>query len=238
MEIRKRLHGEPLLRLNLQQFAEPAGGGEGGTGGNDTSAGGDNAGNDPTGGANNDQNAGGDDGNKGVDDAATLAAQIEKLKADLAKQKTALDAATKEAGDYRKQLKAKMTQEEIDAANKKEAEEKAAQELEELRKKVARAESTKAVMSKLSIDEETAGSIAECMAGCEDIDNALLLIQKVWEAKEKKLRQEFGKIPGPGTGGGSEDKETQAAIELAKELGKRRAASAESVRSQLGGLVR
>lgn len=182
----------------------------------------------------------GNEGNEGGADAQKkLEAQLEQLKADMAKQKAALDAATKEAGDYRKQLRAKQTQEEIDAANKKEAEEKAAKELEDLRKEVARAKSTKSVMSKLTVDEETAGKIAECLTGCENIDAALLEIQKVWAAKEKALRLEFGKIPGPGAGGnGGEDAEEQKAIELAKKLGRERAGSTKSISESLSGYMR
>ena len=184
--------------------------------------------------------AGAENGNQGVNDSetATLLAQIEQMKADMARQKKALDDATKEAGDYRKQLKAKMTQAEIDEANKKEAEEKQAARLAELEKEVARTRSSKSVMAKLGVDEDTAGKIAECLIGCEDIDNALLLIQKTWEAREKALKLEYGKIPGPGAGGGTEDKEMQQALELAKELGQRKAKTSESVRDQLKGLVR
>ena len=196
-------------------------------------------------GAGGGENPAGDDENKGSDesgnesDAKALTAQLEQLKADLARQKAALDKATKEAGDARKALKAKMTQEEIDAANKKEAEEKAAQELEELRKKVAKSENTKSVMSKLSVDEDTAGKIAECMVGCEDIGNALLLIQKAWESKEKALKLEYGKIPGPGAGGSNdEDAEEKAAIELARKLGRARADSNKSVADGLKGYMR
>lgn len=190
-------------------------------------------GNDPAG---NEPNAGGDAGN-GLD-AKELTAQLEQMKAELAKNKAALDKATKEAGDARKALKAKMTQEEIDAANKKEAEDRAAQELEELRREVSRAKSTKSVMSKLGVDEDTAGSIAECLTGCEDIENALLLIRKTWEAREKALKIEYGKVTAPGAGSSSEDKETQEAIRIAKELGQRRARSSESVLKNLGGIVR
>lgn len=206
-------------------------------------AGGENAGGDSGAGA--DGGAGdnadgdqGDQGGQGGDDAKALLAQIEQMKADMAKQKAALDKATREAGDARKALKAKMTQEEIDAANKKEAEEAAANRLAELEREVARAKSTKSVMAKLGVDEDSAGKIAECLAGCDDVDNALLLIQKQWEAKEKALRLEFGKIPGPGAGGSSEDKEMQEAIALAKELGQRRAQTSSTVRDQLKGLVR
>lgn len=176
---------------------------------------------------------------KGENDAAGLAAQLEQLKADMAKQKEALDKATSEAAKYRKELRTKQTQEEIDAANKKEQEEKAAQELEELRKKVSKAENTKAVMGKLSVDEETAGKIAESLIGCENVENALLLIKQAWDAKEKALKLEYGKIPGPGAGGSNaEDAEEQAAIEIAKRLGKARAESDKSVADGLKGYMR
>lgn len=229
METRK-----PLLPLNLQLFAE---GGDAGTG---TDA---PAGNDPIGGAGGETPVGNgqDSQDNGGDasDAKNLAAQLEQLKADMAKQKAALDAATKEAGDYRKALRAKQTQEEIDAETKKEAEEKTARELEELRRKVAKAESTKSVMAKLSVDEDTAGKIAESLVGCDNIENALLLIQKTWAAKEKALRLEFGKIPGPGTGGSNEENaEENAAIEMAKRLGRDRAASNKSITDGLKGYIR
>lgn len=218
-----------LLPLNLQFFAEPGG-----------EPSGDPAGDDQNGGGAGGENGGAPDGGQKQQGAETkdLLAQIEQMKADMAKQKEALDKATKEAAGYKRDLRAKQTQEEIDAANKAEAEEKAAARLAELEKEVARAKSTKSVMAKLGVDEDAAGSIAECLAGCEDVDNALLLIQKAWDAKEKALRLEFGKIPGPGAGGGSEDKEMQAAMALAKELGQRRAQSTTSVRDQLKGLVR
>lgn len=217
------------MRLNLQQFAEPAPGGEPGDGG---AAGAE----EQTGGSAEAGN--GTEENK-VNDTKALEAMIEQLKADMAKQKAALDSATSEAGKYRKELRARQTQEEIDAANKREAEEKAAKELEDLRREVSRAKSTKSVMSKLSVDEDTAGKIAECMTGCEDVDNALLLIQKAWEAREKALRLEFGRIPGPGVGGaGGEDDEERAAIERAKKLGRERAEADRSVTEGLKGYIR
>ena len=220
-----------FLPLNLQLFAE-----EGGDGGANPAE------NNPADAGQNNDGNGGENNNGGIDPAA----QIEQLKADLAKMKNALDKATHEAGDNKKalneaqkQLKAKMTQEEIDAANKKEAEEKRDKELEDLRKKVAKAENTKSVMGKLSVDEETAGKIAESMIGCENIENALLLIQQAWTVKEKALRIEFGKIPGPGQGGSSEeDAEEKAAIELAKRLGRERADTNKSVTEGLKGYIR
>ena len=209
------------------------GGGAGGAEGNPAGA-------EPGANAGGENNPAGNDGDKGNElDAKSLAAQLEQMKADMAKQKAALDAATKEAAGYKRDLRAKQTQEEIDAANKKEAEEKQAARLQELEREVARAKSTKSVMAKLSVDEEAAGKIAECLAGCEDVDNALLLIQKSWEAKEKALRIEFGKIPGPGAGGSSEeDAAEKAAIEIAKQIGKKKAEANKSVTSGLQGYIR
>jgi len=194
----------------------------------------------PAGTDQNGDGAGGETGGNGAEEAkAALEAQIEQLKAEMAKQKEAINNATKEAAKYKRELQSKKTQEEIDADAKAEAAEKAAKELEELRKEVARAKSTKSVMAKLSVDEDTAGKIAENLIGCENIDNALLLIQKAWTAKEKALRLEFGKIPGPGAGGSSEeDAEEKAAIEMAKRLGRERAANEKSVRDGLQGYLR
>ena len=210
-------------------FAPDDGGGDGG----------ENTG-DPAGTDQNGDGVGGETGGNGTDDAkAALEAQIEQMKAEMAKQKEAINNATKEAAKYKRELQSKKTQEEIDADAKAEAAEKAAKELEELRKEVARAKSTKSVMAKLSVDEDTAGKIAENLIGCENIDNALLLIQKAWTAKEKALRLEFGKIPGPGAGGSSEeDAEEKAAIEMAKRLGRERAANEKSVRDGLQGYLR
>lgn len=165
-------------------------------------------------------------------------AQIAKLQAEIARQKEAISKATKEAADYKRELRARQTQEEIDAANKKEEQEKRDQEFADLQKEVARARSAKSVMSKLGVDENVAGQISECLMGCEDIDNALLLIQQAWEAREKALKIQYGKIPPPGAGGGSEDREMQEALKFAKELGRQKAGNRQSVREQLQGLIR
>ena len=223
-----------LYPLNLQQFADPAPSGEGNDGGEP-------AGTDSTGNNGGEGNNGGNQGGEGSNgnDPKGLAAQLEQLRADMAKQKAALDAATSEAAKYKKELRTKQTQEEIDAANKKEAEEKAAARLAELEKEVAKAKSTKSVMANLSVDEGTADKIAESMVGCENIDNALLLIKQAWDSKEKALRQEFGKIPPPGAGGnGGADEELNAAIALGKKLGKERAESNKSVAEGLKGYIR
>lgn len=165
--------------------------------------------------------------------------ELQKVKADYAKLKAALDKATKEAGDYRKQLRAKQSAEEIAAEEKKAADEAAKKEIEELRREVARAKTVKTVMSKLGTDEEVSGKIAEYLYGAEDADAALTEMQRAWEKREKALRLEFGKIPAPGAGGANgEDAERQKAINLAKEIGRERAMSGQSLRDSLGAYIR
>ena len=218
-------------------FYPDDGGGAGGDGG----TGADEAGNDGNGAGNG--NVDGD--GKGASQK-TLEQQLEQLKADLAKQKNALDKATSEANNYKKalrekdaELKTKLTAEEIAAKEKEEADRKAAERLQELEKEVAKAKSTKSVMSNLNLDEATAEKVAESLVGCENPENALLLLKQAWDAREKALRIEFGKIPGPGAGGSSkEDEEEKAAIELGRRLGKERAEANKSVTEGLKGYIR
>ena len=140
-------------------------------------------------------------------------AELARLKAELAKAKAATDKATKEAGDYKKQLRAKQSAEEIAAEEKRAQDEAREKELNELRKRFAVAETTKKVMGFVS-DEATATSIAEYLYGAEDADAALTAIQKAWTAKEKALRLEYGKIPAPGTGSGDGPTITKEQLDL------------------------
>jgi len=126
--------------------------------------------------------------------------EIAKLRADLAKQKAALDKATKEAGDYKKQLRAKQTAEEIAAEEKRAQDEERDRKLAEYEKRFTVAETSKRIMSFVG-DEETSNTIAEYLYGAEDVDGAIDALNKAWIAREKKLRLEYGKIPAPGVGG-------------------------------------
>lgn len=165
--------------------------------------------------------------------------ELARLKLELAKQKEAINKATKEAADYKRQLRAKQSEEEIAAEEKKAAEEAARKENEELKKELAKIRTVKTVMGKIGTDEEVSGRIADYLYGAEDAEAALTEIQRYIAAREKALRLEFGKIPAPGAGGvNGEDAETQKAIELAKELGRERAQSGKSVRERLGSYVR
>lgn len=165
--------------------------------------------------------------------------EIAKLKADLAKQKEAINKATKEAAEYKRALRAKQSAEEIAAEEKKAADEATQKEIEELRREVARAKTVKNVMSRLGTDEEVSGKIAEYLYGAEDIENALIELQRAWAAKEKALRLEYGKVPAPGAGGANgEDAEMQKAIKLARDMGRERAESGKSLKERLGGYIR
>ena len=200
--------------------------------------GGENGGAGTEGGSESTEETGGDDDGD-EDPTAALNAEIARLKSDLAKQKSALDAATSEAGKYRKELKSKMTQEQIAESEKQEAAEKAAKELADLRKEVAKGKTIKSVMGKLGIGEEDAGELAEHLYGAENIETALLLIQKAWTAKEKALRLEFGKVPPPGAGGANgEDAEEMRALDMAKRMGQNRASNNKSVKDGLSGYMR
>ena len=216
-----------LLPLNLQLFAEAGGESAGGEATPAEGAGAGAGGETPPA-TDAKPEGGGED----------LAAKNKQIEAELAKMKAAFDKASSEAAQYKKELRTKQTQEEIDLANKKEAEEKAAQHVAELEREVSRIKATKSVMGNLGVDETTAGNIAESLVGCENVENALLLIKQAWDVKEKALRVEYGKVPPPGAGGGSEDREKQEALKLAKELGQQRAGRRQSIRDQLQGLIR
>ena len=212
--------------------ATPGAAGEGVPGGDDGANG---AGNGSA-----DAGEGGEGGSDSKDDAKgvdALNAEIARLKAEAARQKAALDKATHEASEAKKSLKAKMTQEEIDAQAKQEAAEKAAQELEDLRKQVAKGNTVKTVMGKLGIDEEAAGNLADALYGAADIENAILEIQKAWQNRETALRKEFGKITGPGAGSDSNSPEAQA-VRRAAELGKARNAQNEQAQKAMSAYMR
>lgn len=179
------------------------------------------------------------DKNGGDESANAMKAELERLKGELAKQKSALDAATKEAGDYRKQLRAKQTAEEIAAEEKKAADEKAAKEIDELRREVAKTRTVRNVMSKLGTDEETSAKIAEYLYGAEDPENAMSVIKQAWDAREKALRMEFGKVPPPGSGGSSpEEIAAQENIKRAQELGKQKAEQNDTARKAINAYMR
>lgn len=220
-------------------FAPDDGGGSGAGASGDSAPGGDGAPVDanPAGNGENGGNQAGGNDQSNSNPSEDLNAEIARLKAEMAKQKAAMDKAASEASAAKKALKQKMTQEEIDAAAKQEAEEKAAKELDELRREVAKGKTVKTVMGKLGLDEESAGNLADHLYGAADIDNALLEIQKAWQAREAALRKEFGRVTGPGAGADSNSAEAQA-IRRAQEIGKARNASQEQAQKAMQAYMR
>ena len=140
---------------------------------------------------------GADIGVNGTNDSAEVA----RLKAEIARQKAAIDKATKEAGDYKKQLRAKQTAEEAQAEIDKERQEAIERELKELRQEKAVSTNARKVMTFIP-DENVATSIATALYGAGDVDAAIDEIKKAWVAREKALRMEYGKVPAPGVGSG------------------------------------
>lgn len=165
--------------------------------------------------------------------------EVAKLRAELAKQKEAINKATREAADYKRALRAKQSAEEIAAEEKKAEDEATRKEIDELRREVARARTIKTVMGKLGTDEEVSGKIAEYLFGAEDADAALTELQRAWAAREKAIRLEFGKIPAPGAGGtGNEDTAESRAIARARDIGKAKADATKSAQNALGAYMR
>ena len=187
---------------------------------------------------------GGEGANQGGENAGdenasleSLKAEIARMKAEAAKSKTALDKATKEAGDLRKELRSKMTAEQIAAKEKEEADEAQKQRIVELEKQVAKTSMVKSVMGKLGLDEVAAGSLADHLYGAADIDNALLEIQKGWQAREAALKKEYGKITGPGAGADSNSPEA-IGVQRAIEIGKNQRAVNEKAKQAMSAYIR
>lgn len=132
-------------------------------------------------------------------ETAGESAEIARLKAELAKQKTALDKATKEAAENKRALRAKQTAEEAAAEEAKTLQQSMMEELEQLRKEKAVATATAKIVSFVG-DNDASARVAEYLYGAEDVEAALAEFQKAWTAKEKALRLEYGKIPAPGAG--------------------------------------
>lgn len=126
-------------------------------------------------------------------------AEIARLKAENAKLKAATDKATKEAGDYKKQLRARQSAEEAAAEAERERQEAVEKELAELRKERAVAQTGKKVFAFVQ-DEATATGIAEALYGAEDVESAIDILSKAWAAREKALKLEYGRVPAPGAG--------------------------------------
>lgn len=125
--------------------------------------------------------------------------ELARLRAEMARQKAALDKATSEAASMKKQLRAKQSAEEIAAEEKRMQDEERDRKLAEYEKRFFVAETSKKVL-KFTGDEAVSDTVAEYLFGAADVDGAIDAIQKAWVAREKALRLEYGKVPPPGAG--------------------------------------
>ena len=122
--------------------------------------------------------------------------EVEKLRNALSKSKS-------EADDYKRQLKEKMTADEIKAREDAEKQEKLQRDYDELVKKVAISDN-RAKLLALGYDDALASETAEAMANGE-LDKVFANQKKHLDAVEKKVRSEILKgTPKPDGGSGSE----------------------------------
>ena len=136
---------------------------------------------------------------------ADLMKELAELKVDNRKLKKANDALSSENGGLRKQVNAKLTEEELRAQQKSEKEEEVAKELKELRTEVALAKATKRYMS-MNMAEELATKVAQAeIDGDMDLVTASIktFLDAQTKATEEKVKAEiYAKMPIPVSGNG------------------------------------
>ena len=147
-----------------------------------------------------------------TEQAAGQAAETTEVNPEIARLKAALDKATKEAGDYKKQLRAKQTADEAAAEAERERQESIEKELKELRRERAVANTSKKLYTFIQ-DEKAANTIADALYGAENAELAIDAISKAWTSREKALKAEFGRIPAPGVGASDGPTMTKAQLD-------------------------
>ena len=143
--------------------------------------------------------------NNGEPTYADLMKEIAELKVDNRKLKKANDSLSSENGGLRKQVNAKLTEEELRAQQKSEKEEETARRIAELEAKVALNDATKSYMS-MGMPEELATKVAQAdVDGDKDLVNASIKTFMEAQAKaiEEKVKAEiYAKMPIPVSGNG------------------------------------
>lgn len=159
---------------------------------------------------------GGDDTNT----VANLMKEVADLKVDLKRLKKANDSLSSENAGLKKQVNAKMTEEELRAQQKKDENDEIKQELSELRKEVALNKATKRYMS-MQMPEELAEKVAQAELD-GDMDTVTTTINSFVQAQKKEVEEKvtadlYAKMPIPksGNGDGQIDYEKQYNEKLA-----------------------
>ena len=163
---------------------------------------------------------------------ALLKLDLPDNSAELARMKSALDKATSEAADYKKQLKGKMSEDEAAAAEREAKWAEMEAKLQQLQEEKTISTYKASYLAMPGFDEKLAEDTAKALAE-GDMKTVFANQQKASAAHEKKLRAEMVKSdPKPeGAGGGNE--ETNTAVEFAKKLGKQRADALKSANEGL-----
>lgn len=138
--------------------------------------------------------------------------------------KEVFDKKATEAAGLSKQLKERMSEAEIKAEEDKKAQEAMKNELESLRKERTVAQYESRYLN-LGYDAELAKSTAKALAD-GDMETVFKNGQKHSEAAAKKLKESL--MMGDPRPGGADKKETDAAVEKAKELAKARGGQSKS----------
>lgn len=136
---------------------------------------------------------------------ADLMKAIAELRVDNRKLKKANDSLASENGDLRKQVNAKLTEEELRAQTKAEKEEETSKRIAELEAKVALNDATKSYMS-MGMPEELATKVAQAdVDGDKELVNASIkaFMEAQTKATEERVKAEiYAKMPVPVSGNG------------------------------------
>lgn len=163
---------------------------------------------------------------------ALLKIELPDSSAELAKMKSALDKATSEAADYKKQLKGKMSEDEAAAAEREAKWAEMEAKLKELETEKTISTYKASYLAMPGFDEKLAEDTAKALAA-GDMEKVFANQQKANAAYEKKLRADLVKKDPKPDGAGGDDQEKDTAVEFAKKLGKQRADALKSANEGL-----
>lgn len=163
---------------------------------------------------------------------ALLKVEVPDSSAEIARMKAALDKATSEAADYKKQLKGKMSEDEAAAAEREAKWAEMEAKLKELETEKTISTYKASYLAMPGFDEKLAEDTAKALAA-GDMEKVFANQQKANAAYEKKLRADLVKKDPKPDGAGGDDQEKDAAVEFAKKLGKQRADALKSANEGL-----
>ena len=163
---------------------------------------------------------------------ALLKLDLPDNSAELARMKSALDKATSEAADYKKQLKGKLTEDEAAAAEREAKWAEMEAKLKELETEKTISTYKASYLAMPGFDEKLAEDTAKALAE-GDMKTVFANQQKASAAYEKKLRAEMVKQDPKPDGAGGDDQKKDTAVEFARNLGKQRADALKSANEGL-----